>query len=90
MKALIQISSDPGMFEIFPERDWHAWIDKETGAPLTDENYGYAMCYEFPIEDISVATADDFSVTASEIKEVRPDGEETVRIYKTAEYRPQQ
>lgn len=88
MKALIQIASNPGLFEIFLERDWHDWIDKESGAPLTDENYGYAMCYEFPIEDLSVAEADDFSITVTEKKEIGLDGDEVVRTYKIAEYHP--
>lgn len=88
MKALIHISSDPELFEVFPESAWHKWIDSETGAPLTDENFGYAMCYEFPEGDVTTALEEDFTITETERIEVGLDGEEKTYIYKIAEYHP--
>lgn len=89
MKALIKPSTDPAEFEIYPESAWHKWIDKETGAPLTDENYGYAICYNFPEEDVDFAEMDDFSITVEEreVESVGGDEPKTV-IFKIAEYHP--
>ena len=46
--------------EIFPELSWPDWV-KPDGFPLTEENYGYALCEDCPenIEDLDV---DDFAV----------------------------
>ena len=36
--------------EIFPETMWPDWVDAN-GWPLTDENYGYALCENCPEDD---------------------------------------
>lgn len=48
--------------EIFPELLWPDWV-KADGFPLTEENYGYALCEECPdnLEDLSVK---DFMITS--------------------------
>lgn len=52
MKVLIKKypinTTKPELNEAYPEALWHDWIDKDTGAPLTDENYGYALCDNCP------------------------------------------
>lgn len=45
--------------EIFKEASWPDWVDAN-GRPLTDENYGYALCEDCPeYDDLDV---DDFGV----------------------------
>ena len=59
MKALIRkhgsTPTTEAQDEIFPESSWPDWI-KADGWPLTEENYGYALCEECPenIEDLDV------------------------------------
>ena len=73
MKALIRkhgsTPTTEAQDEIFPESSWPDWVD-EKGWPLTDENYGYALCQECP-EDLRDLAADDFAVRSETY--VKPD-----------------
>ena len=64
MKALIRkYGSTPTkklQDEIFPESSWPDWV-KSNGWPLTEENYGYALCEECP-EDLTDLDVNDFTV----------------------------
>ena len=66
MKALIRkhgcTPTTEAQDEIFPDSSWPDWINSD-GWPLTEENYGYALCEGCPenIEDLDV---DDFAVTS--------------------------
>ena len=66
MKALIRkhgyTPTTEAQDEIFPESSWPDWV-KADGWPLTEENYGYALCEECP-EDLTDLDADDFTVTS--------------------------
>lgn len=91
MKALIRKSPDtptkPSQDEIYLQ-PWLDWIDQQTGAPLTDENYGYALSDDFAptfTEEHPELTLDDFEIT--EHTETEGEGEEAVtRKYWTARY----
>ena len=48
--------------EIFKETSWPDWV-KADGWPLTEENYGYALCEDCP-ENVSDLDVDDFMVTS--------------------------
>lgn len=67
---------------------WLPWMDTDTGAPLTDENYGYALCNDIPDDvDIFMLTVDDFTVTEQHVDEPDPYGEGTIsRRVLTATY----
>ena len=64
MKALIRkhgcTPTTEAQDEIFPELSWPDWI-KADGFPLTEENYGYALCEELP-DNIADLDVDDFAV----------------------------
>ena len=64
MKALIRkhgsTPTKEAQDEIFPETMWPDWVD-EKGWPLTEENYGYALCEECP-EDLTDLDVDGFTV----------------------------
>ena len=66
MKALIRkhgnAPTTKAQDEIFPESSWPDWVDVK-GWPLTEENYGYALCEECP-EDIEDLDVNDFMVTS--------------------------
>ena len=88
MKALIRkhgfTPTKKEQDEVFLSASWPDWIDKTTGAPLTDENYGYALCDNCP-DDVEL-TADDFEITEHE-REVEKDmGEKSIVKYWTATY----
>lgn len=95
MKALIRKNPDtptkPAQDEVYLQ-PWLDWIDQETGRPLTDENYGYALCESVPDDHPGDIGPMDFQVTAHTRTETDPYGEEgqsvTVR-YWTATYTPQ-
>ena len=59
MKALIRkhgcTPTTEAEDEIFPELSWPDWV-KADGFPLTEENYGYALCEKCPEnnEDLDV------------------------------------
>lgn len=73
--------------EVYPS-PWLDWVDPETGAPLTDENYGYALCDVpagafAPTEDdpSGIPSVDRFEVTEEWVEEDDPygDGDKTRR-----------
>ena len=61
--------------EIFPETLWPDWLD-ERGWPLTEENYGYALCEKCP-DDIRDLDVDDFTV----ISETRMEEDELGELH---------
>ena len=81
MKALIRkCGSTPtteAQDEFFPESSWPDWIHAD-GWPLTEENYGYALCEDCPenIEDLDV---DDFAVTSEAYVDTDEYGEQRER-----------
>lgn len=86
---------DDDQEEVYPE-PWLDWVNPATGAPLTDENYGYALG-DMP-EGAVVPTEDNpsglpspghFVVTAEYVEEPDPFGEGTIkrRVLK-ASYNP--
>ncbi len=54
MKALIRkhgsTPTTEAQDEIFKETSWPDWVDAN-GRPLTEENYGYALCENCPEDD---------------------------------------
>lgn len=64
MKALIRkhgsTPTTEAQDEIFKETSWPDWV-KADGFPLTEENYGYALCEECP-EDVADLDVNDFAV----------------------------
>ena len=88
MKALIRkYGSTPTtklQDEIFPESSWPDWV-KEDGWPLTEENYGYALCQDCPdnLKDLDV---DDFTVISETWMEKDEHGELHERTRWTAVY----
>ena len=54
MKALIRkhgsTPTKEAQDEIFKETSWPDWVDAN-GWPLTEENYGYALCEKCPEDD---------------------------------------
>lgn len=63
--------------EVYVESEWVHWIDKETGKPLTDENYGYALCVDCP-EGVELDVK-DFEVT-EHVEEVEDEFGEKVQV----------
>ena len=63
--------------EIFPETSWPDWVDAN-GWPLTEENYGYALCEDCP-ENVSDLSVDDFTVISETYMENNEHGEEHER-----------
>lgn len=55
MKALVRKD------EVYLETAWHSWIDRQTGKPLTDENYGYALC-DVPSDVADDVIPEDFDI----------------------------
>ena len=76
MKALIRkhgsTPTKEAQDEIFPETSWPDWVDAN-GWPLTEENYGYALCEECP-EDVADLVVDDFTVTSETLRLVIANG----------------
>ena len=70
--------------EIFKETSWPDWV-KADGWPLTEENYGYALCEECP-EDVEDLDVDDFTVTSESYSEMDENGEQHDRTRWTAIY----
>ena len=71
--------------EVYIEPQWHDWI-QPNGAPLTDENLGYALCENCP-EGVEL-TPEDFEVkehTKTVPSEYGEGAEQTVK-YWTAKY----
>lgn len=57
MKALIRkhgfTPTKASQNEVYPQTQWHDWINPDTGAPLTDENLAYALCEDCPEDYMS-------------------------------------
>lgn len=70
--------------EVFPEPSWPDWVDVK-GWPLTEENYGYALCEECP-ENVSDLDVDDFTVTSETWMEKDEHGDQRERTRWTANY----
>ena len=88
MKALIRKhGSTPttvAQDEIFPESSWPDWV-KANGWPLTEENYGYALCENCP-ENVLDLDVGDFVVTSEIYMENNELGEQHERRRWTAIY----
>ena len=71
--------------EVYIEPQWHDWI-QPNGAPLTDENLGYALCENCP-EGVELAP-EDFEVTehTKTVPSEYEGGEEQTVKYWTAKY----
>ena len=87
MKALIRkhgfTPTTEAQDEVYIESQWLDWIQAD-GRPLTDENYGYALCENCP-EGIEL-DVDDFEVT-EHTKTVKDDMGEDIEVkYWTAKY----
>ena len=89
MKALIRkhgfTPTTKEQNEVYIEPQWHDWI-QPNGAPLTDENMGYALCENCP-EGVEL-TPEDFEVTehTKTVPSEYGDGEEQTVKYWTAKY----
>ena len=83
MKALIRkqgcTPTTEAQNEIFPESSWPEWVDAN-GWPLTEENYGYALCEECP-EDVADLDVIDFTVTSETYMETDEYGEQHERTH---------
>ena len=88
MKALIRKhGSTPttvAQDEIFPESSWPDWV-KANGWPLTEENYGYALCENCP-ENVLDLDVGDFVVTSETRMEEDEHGELHERTRWRAKY----
>ena len=70
--------------EIFPELSWPDWV-KADGFPLTEENYGYALCENCP-ENVSDLDVNDFAVTSETYVDADENGEQRERTRWMAVY----
>ena len=88
MKALIRKhGSTPttrAQDEIFKETSWPDWVDAN-GWPLTEENYGYALCEECP-ENIKDLCVEDFAVRSETYVETDEYGKQHERTRWIAVY----
>ena len=86
MKALIRQNpstpTKPSEDEVFIQSAWMDWMG-EDGSPLTDENYGYALCEDLPDECADTALPSDFVITEQTVTEPDPygEGEVTTRYW---------
>ena len=92
MKALIRkhgsTPTTEAQDEIFPESSWPDWVDAN-GWPLTDENYGYALCQECP-DDVRDLDVDDFTVRPDAYMETDEFGNQHERTRWIAIYKGQE
>ena len=92
MKALIRkhgsTPTKETQDEIFPDALWPEWVDAN-GWPLTEENYGYALCEECP-EDVADLDVNDFTVISETWMEKDDHGEQHERTRWTAVYNGQE
>ena len=92
MKALIRkhgsTPTTEAQDEILPESSWPDWV-KADGWPLTEENYGYALCEECP-EEVSDLDVVDFAVTSETYVETDEYGRQHERTRWTAVYNGQE
>lgn len=88
MKALIRkhgfTPTTEEQDEVFLSSNWPKWVNSN-GWPLTEENYGYALCEDCP-ENISDLDVDDFIVTSKTWMETDELGEQRERTRWTAVY----
>ena len=88
MKALIRkhgsTPTTEAQDEVFKETSWPDWV-KANGWPLTDENYGYALCEECP-EDLADLDVNDFTVISETWTETDENGEQHERTRWRAVY----
>lgn len=88
MKALIRkhgcTPSTEEEDEIFTESLWPKWISAN-GRPLTDENYGYALCDDYP-ENVADLSVKDFMITSETYIEKDEHGDLRERTRWTAVY----
>ena len=91
MKALIRkhgsTPTKEAQDEIFPEPSWSDWVDGN-GWPLTEENYGYALCEECP-EDLTDLDVNDFAVISETWVEKDEQGDQHERTRWRAVYNGQ-
>ena len=91
MKALIRkhgcTPTTEAQDEIFKETSWPDWVDAN-GWPLTEENYGYALCEECP-EDLADLDVNDFTVISETRMETDDLGEQRERTRWRAVYNRQ-
>ena len=86
MKALIrQYPNTPtkeSEDEVLIQSSWLDWMG-DNGEPLTDENYGYALCEDVPDECADTAIPSDFVITEQTKTEPNPygEGEVTTRYW---------
>ena len=90
MKALIRkhgsTPTTEAQDEIFPESSWPDWV-KANGFPLTEENYGYALCEECPEDDD--LDVNDFAVRSETYTEIDEYGKQHERTRWIAVYNGQ-
>ena len=88
MKALIRkhgyTPTKAAQDEIFKETLWPDWIDVN-GFPLTEENYGYALCEDCP-EDLEDLDVNDFAVRSETYTETDEHGKQHERTHWIAVY----
>jgi hypothetical protein len=91
MKALVRRypfnAKKEELSEVYVEPQWHDWIGSD-GFPLTDENYGYALCEGIP-DDATDLIPEDFTIEEHVKGIEEEDGRMTVFRYWTASYVPQ-
>lgn len=86
MKALVrQYPNTPtkeSQDEVLIQSNWLDWME-EDGSPLTDENYGYALCENVPEECADTAIPSDFDIEehVDTIPDEMGDGTVTVRSW---------
>ena len=95
MKALIRkhgfTPTTKEQDEVFLESSWPSWVQAD-GRPLTDENYGYALCENLPndlvLADDRELTPEDFEVTehTKTVPSEYEGGEDVEVKYWTAKY----
>lgn len=66
--------------EVFIQSAWLDWMG-DNGEPLTDENYGYALCEDVPDECADTSIPSDFTITEMSRTEPDPYGEGEVTIH---------
>ena len=88
MKALIRkhgsTPTKEAQDEIFPKSSWPDWVNAN-GWPLTEENYGYALCENCP-ENASELDVNDFAVRSETYMENDDHGTQHERTRWIADY----
>lgn len=88
MKALIRkhgcTPTTEEQDEVFLEPSWPKWVNAD-GRPLTDENYGYALCEDCP-ENVSDLSVKNFMINSETYTETDEYGNPHERTRWTAVY----